>query len=136
MYVCMYIYIYIYVYIRMGFYIFIYINICIYIYMLVFFIHIYVYLYIYVNMYIYVFLCIYLFVYNIYITLPPRCIVVFMLSKLDLYFANKAVFNFIHIHVLPIFNQNLLIYKIKCLYNSTYILYIYIGHTSQRLEVT
>ena len=45
-------------------------------------------------------------------------------------FATKAAFHSIHKDVLPIFNQSLLIYKFKCLCNSTYI-----GRTNQRLEV-
>ena len=61
------------------------------------------------------------------IKLPPRCIVVFMLLKLDLF---SQLRRFLTPYILPIFNQSLLIYNFKCWRNSTYI-----GRTSQRLEV-
>ena len=56
-----------------------------------------------------------------------RC---FHAVKIRSIFATKMAFNSIHKDVLPIFNQNLLIYKFNCWCNSTYI-----GCTRQHLEV-
>ena len=64
----------------------------------------------------------------IYIYIYKGCC--FNAVKVRLIFTTKAAFYSIHKDVLPIFNQSLLIYKLKCWCNSTYI-----GRTSQRLDV-
>ena len=64
---------------------------------------------------------------HLLVKLPPQCLVVLMLSKLDPFLLLKRPLT---PYIRMYFNQSLLIYKFKCWCNSTYI-----GCTSQHLEV-